>query len=496
MNILLVYPENPTTFWSFKHALKFINKKANLPPLGLLTVAAMLPKDWNLKLIDMNIKKLKNRDILWADFVFISAMNIQKESARKVINRCKALGIKTVGGGPLFTADFESYDDVDHLLLHEAESYISEFIDDMKEGTPKHKYDREEYPQLTETPVPAWELVDINKYEVMSVQYSRGCPFHCEFCNVVSLFGHTQRTKTPDQIIDELDRIYNLGWRGSVFFVDDNFIGNKQKIKTEILPQLISWMREKDYPFDFNTEASINIADDEELMGLLAEAGFDCVFIGIETIDEDCLAECNKTQNKERDLIRNITRIQNHGLQVQGGFILGFDNDKPSIFTNMFSFIQSSGIVTAMVGVLTALKGTKLFERLKKEGRLLGDFATTNTDINFVTKMPLGDLMDGYKSVIDSIYSPKNYYKRVRLFLENFRPKNYRRSKIGFSHISAFFKACILLGIISNGRREFWKLLRWASLKKGQAFAMAVKFAIYGYHFRKCLKEIEIAVGS
>jgi len=478
MNILLVYPESPTTFWSFKHALKFINKKANLPPLGLLTVASMLPKDWNLKLVDMNIRKLKSKDIFWADFVFISAMNIQKESARNVINRCKDLGTKTVAGGPLFTVDFESFNDVDHLLFYEAEVCLPKFIDDLKTGSAKHKYDhkydKKEYPQLTKTPIPAWELINMKEYEIMSLQYSRGCPFHCEFCNVVSLFGHTQRSKTAVQIIDELDAIYNSGWRGSVFFVDDNFIGNKRKLKTEILPQIISWMRERNYPFDFNTETSINIADDDELMELLAEAGFDCVFIGIETIDEDCLAECNKTQNKERDLILNIMRIQNHGIQVQGGFILGFDNDKPSVFTNIFGFIQNSGIVTAMVGVLTALKGTKLFDRLKKEERLLGDFATSNTDINFVTKMPLSDLLDGYKSVIGSIYAPKNYYKRVRLFLENYRPKNYRRNKIGISHISAFFKACILLGLFSDGRREFWKLLGWSLLKKGQAFAMSV----------------------
>ena len=495
MNILLVYPENPVTFWSFKHALKFINKKANLPPLGILTVAAMLPKEWNLKLVDMNTRQLRNKDISWADFVFISAMNIQKESARKVIDRCKGLGRKIVAGGPLFTCDSESFGDVDHLLLHEGEVCIPKFLDDLRNGAPKRKYGWEDYPQITETPIPMWNLIDMKKYEMLSIQYSRGCPFNCEFCNVVSLFGHQPRTKTVEQTIGELESIYNLGWRGSIFFVDDNFIGNKQKLKNEILPQIINWTRERNYPFDFFTEASINIADDEELMELMADAGFDSVFLGIETVDEDCLAECNKVQNTKRDLIENIKRIQSHGLQVQGGFILGFDNDKASIFSNMIAFIQNSGIVTAMVGLLTALKGTKLFERLKKEDRLLDGFSAGNTNVNFVTKMPLHDLLDGYRNVVSSLYSPKNYYKRVKLFLENFRPKNLRRSKIGITYICAFFRACILLGVFSKGRWAYWKLLRWSLLKDWQTFVMAVKFAVYGYHFRKCLTETAITVG-
>jgi len=487
MNILLVYPENPVTFWSFKHALKFINKKANLPPLGILTVAAMLPKDWNLKLVDMNTCRLKDKDILQADFVFISAMNIQKESARKVIDRCKELGAKTVGGGPLFTSDFEDFKDVDHLLLHEGEVCLPRFLDDLEKGAPKRKYGWEGFPQLTETPIPAWNLINPKKYAMMSVQYSRGCPFHCEFCNVVSLFGHTPRVKTAEQTIAELEAIYALGWRGDVFFVDDNFIGNKQKLKTEILPKIIRWMQERNYPFGFFTEASINISDDEELMELMAAAGFDTVFVGLETVDEDCLAECKKAQNSNRDLIRNVKHIQSHGLQVQGGFILGFDNDKASAFSNMISFIQNSGIVTAMVGVLTALKGTKLFDRLKKEGRLLDDFSASNTDINFVPKMPLRDLMDGYKNVVSSIYSPANYYKRVKLFLKNYRPKKHARTRIDISYIGAFFKACFKLGIFSEGYREFWKLLGWSLLKKPRVFVMAVKFSVYGYHFRKCL---------
>ncbi|MCL2437258.1 MAG: B12-binding domain-containing radical SAM protein [Clostridiales bacterium] len=487
MNILLVYPEHPVTFWSFKHALKFVNKKSNLPPLGILTVASMLPKEWNLKLVDMNVASLKDKDLSWADFVFISAMNIQKESTRKVVDRCKALGVKTVGGGPLFTTDFDSFDDVDHLLLYEGEVTIPQFLEDLENDTLKHRYDFAEYPCLTRTPAPKWELLNLRKYALLSLQYSRGCPFHCEFCNVVSLFGHKPRTKTVPQMINELDAIYNMGWRESVFFVDDNFIGNKQKLKEEMLPALIAWQHEKKHPFTFFTEASINIADDEDLMDLMAGAGFDCVFVGIETVDEDSLAECGKVQNTKRDLVENVKRIQRHGMQVQGGFILGFDSDKPSVFENMTAFIQNSGIVTAMVGMLNAPTGTKLFDRMKREGRLLKEFIGTNTGVNFVTKMDIDELVAGYHNVVRSIYAPKNYYVRIKTFLENYSSKAQSSSKLSFASIRALFRACFHLGIVSKGRREYWELLKWARAKGKAEFAMAVKFSIYGYHFRKCL---------
>lgn len=487
MNILLVYPEHPATFWSFKHALKFVHKKSNLPPLGVITVAALLPDEWNKKVVDMNTDRLKDRDIQWADYVFISAMNIQRDSTRQVIDRCKAFGKKTVGGGPLFTAEHENYDDVDHLLLYEGEICIPIFLEDLAKGEAKHLYDWERYPELTETPIPAWGLLDIHKYMMLSLQYSRGCPFHCDFCNVVSLFGHSPRTKTTPQIIEELEAIHKLGWRGGIFFVDDNFIGNKKKLKQEVLPALAAWMREKQYPFTFFTEASINIADDEELMNLMADAGFDNVFIGIETVDEDSLAECNKVQNTKRDLVECVRIIQQHGMQVQGGFILGFDNDKPSIYRRMVNFIQQSGIVTAMVGMLNAPKGTKLYERMEQEGRLLKDFSGTNTDVNFQPKMAIEELEAGYSDVVHSIYSPKNYYERIKKFLENFCPKKYHRKKFSASEVFAFIKACFRLGVVSDGRREYWKLLHWSFSKKRDVFPMAVAFSVYGYHFRKCL---------
>ena len=487
MNILLVYPEHPTTFWSFKHALKFVGKKSNMPPLGILTIASMLPEGWNRKIVDMNAGHLKDKDIQWADYIFISAMNIQRNSTRSVIDRCKKLNKKTVGGGPLFTTEFEHYDDVDHLLLYEGEISLPKFLKDLAMGAPKHLYGWERYPKLTETPIPSWNLINTRKYMMLSIQYSRGCPFHCDFCNVVSLFGNTPRTKSSTQIIEELEAIHRRGWKGGIFFVDDNFIGNRKKLKEEVLPALIAWMRERNYPFTFFTEASINIADDEELMDLMVGAGFNSVFVGIETVDEDSLAECRKVQNTKRDLVECVKKIQRHGMQVQGGFILGFDNDKPSIYKRMISFIQQSGIVTAMVGMLNAPKGTKLYERMENEGRLLNDFSGTNTEINFQPKMDMDELQAGYRNVVHSIYSPENYYRRIRVFLENYRPRKHRSKRYCVRDIIAFLKACVRLGIFSKSRTEYWKLLFWSLFKKPGVFPMAVEFSVYGYHFRKCL---------
>ena len=491
MKILMVYPECPVTFWSFKYALKFVHKKSNLPPLGILTVAALLPREWDLKLIDMNTASLKEKDILWADMVFISAMNIQKASARQVLDLCKKLGKKTVCGGPLFTMEREKFDDADHLILFEGEITIPEFLKDLSEGHPKHIYDTQGFPDITKTPIPRWDLLDRKKYAMLSLQYSRGCPFNCEFCNIVSLFGRRPRTKTISQFLSELDAIYDTGWRGGVFFVDDNFIGNKASLKAEVLPAMIKWMKERSYPFTFFTEVSINLADDDELMDLMAEAGFDNVFIGIETVDEDCLKECEKAQNQKRDLLSCVKTIQRHGMQVQGGFILGFDNEKNSIFSTMSNFIQNSGIITAMVGLLMAPTGTRLYDRMKKEGRIVDDFSGVNTDAstNIVTKMDKNVLLDGYHTVLESIYSHKNYYKRVKTFLENYFPKNYHKTHLSLAEIGAFLKATFILGVVSKGRKQYWELLRWTRKNRPQLFSRAVAFSIYGHHFRKCIPE-------
>jgi len=487
MKILLVYPECPNTFWSFKHALKFISKKALHPPLGLLTVAAMLPKEWEKKLVDMNVTPLRDNDLKWADLVFISAMSIQKASVKQVVSRCNEMGVKIVAGGPLFTAGYEEFEGVDYFVLNEAEITLPPFLEDLRNGCAKHIYTSKELPDIEKTPIPLWELVNMKKYASMNIQYSRGCPFDCEFCNITVLFGRKPRTKSKDQILAELESLYSQGWRGGVFIVDDNFIGHKSKLKKDVLPAIIDWMKRRKYPFVFSTEASINISDDEELMRLMVQAGFNMVFVGIETPNEESLAECGKFQNKNRDLISCVKKIQSFGLEVTGGFIVGFDNDSSSIFEKQIEFIQKSGIITAMVGLLNALPGTKLYKRLVKEGRLLKNTSGDNTDfsINFIPKMDYEILIKGYKRIISRIYSPKPYYERVRRFLREYKPLQKKTFRFHFSDVKAFFKSVLFLGIMGKERFHYWKLFFWTMLRRPRLFSLAITFAVYGSHFRK-----------
>ncbi len=490
MKILLVYPKYPDTFWSFKHALRFISKKASLPPLGLLTVAAMLPEEWEKKLVDMNITSLRDEDLSWADFVFIGAMDIQRDSVNDVIRRCKKINVGIVAGGPLFTMGYEDFDGVDHFVLGEAEVTLPPFLADLKKGYAKHVYASDERPDITRTPIPSWKLVDIKQYSSLSLQYSRGCPFNCEFCEIVALNGRVPRTKDEGQFLGELGALYNLGWRGPVFVVDDNFIGNKRRLKAEVLPPVITWMKERNHPFSLYTEASINLSDDEELMRLMAEAGFNTVFVGIETPVSESLVECGKGQNRNRDLAADVRKIQNHGLEVQGGFIVGFDNDPPSIFETQIDFIQRSGIVTAMVGLLNAPRGTALYRRLKKEKRLLNDTSGDNTDcsINFIPKMNYETLINGYNRVLQTIYSPKRYYERVRTLLREYKPRQLKVSQLQVHHFKAFTRSMWFLGVKEKGRRYYWKLLLSTLWGRPRSFPLFITLAIYGFHFRKVVE--------
>ncbi|HEN20772.1 MAG TPA: DUF4070 domain-containing protein [Desulfobacteraceae bacterium] len=488
MKILLIYPEYPETFWSFKHALKFIRKKAALPPLGLLTIAAMLPHDWSMRLIDMNVSKLGDEDLSWADCAFVSAMSVQRVSAQAAISRCKRAGLRVVAGGPLFIGEHGEFEDVDHFVLNEAELTLAPFLADLENGCAGRIYDTSGFCDIRKTPAPMWDLLNLKQYASMSIQFSRGCPFNCEFCNVTSLFGHRPRIKTSGQILAELDGLYNRGWRGQVFFVDDNFIGNKTFLKTDLLPALIQWQKGKKM-IPFNTEASINLADDGELMTMMVNAGFDTVFIGIETPDEKGLAECNKQQNMNRDMIESIKVMQHSGLQVQGGFIVGFDSDTPSIFQRQIEFIQKSGIVTAMVGILNAPPGTKLYERMKKEGRLTGFFSGDNVDgkTNIIPVMGIDTLKDGYRSMIQYLYSPKQYYKRARNFIREYKmPRT--RIPVDFQRIMAAFRSSIQLGFFGRECFQYWKILFWTFFRRPRLVPMAITFAIYGHHFRKIAK--------
>lgn len=496
MKILMVYPLFPETFWSFKYALKFVNKKASSPPLGAITVAAMLPADWDIKLVDMNVQLLKDKDISSADMVFISAMNVQQNSVEEVIRRCKKFQKKIVAGGPLFTGEPEKYACIDYLVLNEAEITLPEFLCDLSEGAPKHIYSTLEFADITKTPMPRWDLLDMSKYDAMSIQYTRGCPFNCDFCNVTALLGHKVRIKTTSQLIEELDYLYDLGWRRNLFLVDDNFIGNRAILKAEVLPELIRWRQDKDGCL-FTTEASINMADDAELMNMMSDAGFTSIFVGIETPEETSLEECHKVQNKNRSLIHSIKKIQDKGMQVMGGFIVGFDSDTPEIFERQIKFIQESGIVTAMVGLLQAPYGTELYRKLEKQGRLLAEMSGDNANgmTNIIPKMDLKVLQEGYKHIIDTIFSPKPLYQRIRTFLMEFKPIR-RTVTLQWDEIAAFLQSMLYIGILSEERAEYWKLFWWTLFRFPAKFPMAITLTIYGFHFRIVTKKINVGLAE
>jgi len=488
VKVLLVYPDYPDSFWSFRHALRFISKKAGVPPLGLITVSAMLPSGWKKKLVDMNVSPLHTADILWADYVFISAMYIQKESVSGIIEECLKHKVKIVAGGPLFTQEFDNYPQVDHFILNEAEITLPLFLSDLEAGkAPERIYRSGDFAEITSSPVPDYHLLSMEVYASMSIQVSRGCPFSCDFCEITSLLGHKVRMKNTSQVLRELDILHSLNWRGPVSIVDDNFIGNKKEVKTELLPAMRSWMRHHKYPFSFTIQSSINLSDDPELMSLMVDSGFNSAFIGIETPEEDSLADCNKFQNKNRDLLMSVKKIQYAGLQVSGGFIVGFDSDTPGVFQKQIDFIQQSGIVSAMVGLLNAPKNTKLYKRLEAENRLTVEASGNNTDssMNFIPRMNSHELLKGYNDIIHNIYTTKPYYKRIRRLFLNYRPRKYNASKIDSTALLGFLKSLIIIGMLNKGRRDYWTFMAWTIFRRPSLVVEAVTFSIYGYHFRK-----------
>lgn len=494
MNVLLIYPEFPDTFWSFKHALRFIGKKSSSPPLGLMTVAAMLPTDWDKRLVDLNVSRLHYEDLQWANLVFISAMTVQRKSVYQIIDQCHEVGVKVVAGGPLFTIEYNQFPGVDHFVLNEAELTLPPFILDFESGKAAPIYASNEFADLNQTPIPQWNLVQMKYYATMNIQYSRGCPYNCEFCNVTALLGHKPRVKRADQIIYELDSLYQCGWRQNVFFVDDNLIGNKRRLKEELLPALIDWRRDK-AGFQFTTEASINLADDDDLMEMMAAAGFSSVFIGIETPEECSLAEVGKKQNLKRDLIADIKKIQRAGIQVQGGFIVGFDHDTPSTFWRVSDFIQKSGIVTAMVGLLQAPPGTQLYQRLHKAGRLLERMSGDNVDgtTNIIPVMNLDVLKEGYRSILQYLYSPEVYYQRIRTFLKEYKPPKIKirlEFKELMEYALAFQRSVIRLGILGKERKQYWKLFFWTLFCRPKVLPLAITLMVYGYHFRRIIERV------
>jgi radical SAM superfamily enzyme YgiQ (UPF0313 family) len=486
MNVLLIYPAHPDAFWSFRHALRFISRKAYSPPLGLLTVAAMLPQSWSKRLVDLNARDLDDKDIQWADLVFISAMDSQYQSTRDLLPRIKQYGKKIVAGGPLFTMDPDRLLGIDHLLLHEVEETLPRFLEDLEKGEAQPVYRIREWPELHSSPVPAWDLVDLNDYSSMSLQYSRGCPFECEFCHIEVLNGRSPRFKSTDQIIGELEVFYRRGWRGAVFFVDDNFIMRPQQLKEDLLPAMIAWMEEKKYPFFYYTQLSVNLADDEELIALMVRAGFDTVFIGIESPEEKSLAETNKHVNLRQDLLPAVIKIQSLGLQVNAGFILGFDHDTPATFAKHRDFIQDSGILGAMIGLLHAGTGTKLYNRLRSENRLLEDSSGDNTDYstNFIPRMGHSALLSGYQKLVQTIYSPPFFYERLKTFFRHYRQPRRPGPSFQFSDLKALFRILWVIGLLAEERKYFWTALLRLSVGSPRAIPLFIRLAVYGYHFR------------
>jgi len=487
MRVLLVYPEFPDTYWSFRHALTFEGKKAAFPPLGLLTVSAMLPATWERRLVDMNVDELWPDDIEWADMVFVSAMIVQNESLEKVVDLCRSMNKKVVVGGPYVSTSSERLPEADHIFIGEAETTLPEFINDINLGIARKIYKADERPSLLNTPVPDFSLIDLEKYSAMNVQYSRGCPFQCEFCDIIEIYGRIPRTKSNEQMLAELDALKSAGWRGLVFIVDDNFIGNKKNVRL-FMPDLIEWSRSNEQPFSFITEASVNLAEDDALLQQMEDAGFRRVFLGIETPVEDSLKEAQKGQNTRRDLLESVHKIQSYGMEVMAGFIVGFDSDPEDIFELQMKFIRESAIPLAMVGLLTALPDTQLWRRLEKEGRLLEVSSGNNTDcsINFVPKMDTTRLVEGYKSILRNIYGPREYYQRALDCLSRFHQNRIEPRKTSMlEDLKAFYKIVMTLGIRDSERAAFWNYLYRVIRFYPRDFAHGLTLAAMGYHFRQ-----------
>ena len=495
MNILLISPRTPDTFWSFKHAVRFVSRKASMPPLGLLTVAAMLPPEWTLRLVDLNVERLKTDDLLRADYVLLGAMIVQQDSVREILARCAALKKNVIAGGPLFTTGHEAFPEIQHFVLGEAEEVMPQLVSDMQSGRLQPVYQAANRPDITRTPAPRWDLIKFHHYVTMSVQFSRGCPFDCEFCDIIVMNGRVPRTKTPAQLIAELEALQQRGWKDMVFVVDDNFIGNRSHTKA-LLHAMIEWRERTRACIGFLTEASMNLADDPELCALMVQAGFRKVFVGIETPSAEALEECHKLQNRNRDLVASVQTLQRAGLEVMGGFIVGFDSDQSDIFKRQFEFIQRSGVATAMVGLLTALPQTRLWRRLKAEGRLEAESTGNNTDavLNFKPKLNREFLQAGYRDLVKKLYEPRHYYQRIRTFLRSHRPAGPRR-RLSRADCMAFLKSFWVLGVWHRGRVGYWRLFLGTLLRRPRQFPHAIELAILGYHFRRVARSLRAKHG-
>lgn len=484
MKILLVYPESPATYWSMRHLMHFIGRKATLPPLGLITVASMLPDDCEVRLCDENVGRLGEHDVAWADVVFTSSMIVQKAAHERVVRLCNRVGRPVVAGGPYPTSSHAEITGVDHFVLGEAEEVLPRFIDDLRAGKAERVYRAAERPSLSLTPAPRFDLLRRGVYAAMAVQYSRGCPHTCEFCDVIELFGRRPRVKSPAQVLVELDRLWAWGFRGSLFIVDDNFIGNRPEVM-QLLPQVATWQRAHGYPFQLFTETTVRLADDEPLLDAMMAAGFDSVFLGIETPVVDSLREAGKTQNTKVDLLAAVKHLQNKGLEVTAGFIVGFDGDPHDVFDRQLEFIARAGIPQAMIGMLTALPRTRLHTRLAAEGRLVNASGGNNTHdltLSYVPRMGAATLVAGYKRVLGELYDPDRYFERCLTMLAELGPRPHAPKSLKAYQVRAVVMS-LLLQTFSRYGLSYVRYLARALLTNPGALTEAVTMAVKGHHY-------------
>lgn len=498
MNVLLIWPEIPLTYWGAQYAIRLLGKRAVMPPLALITVAAMCPPDWTFRLVDLNIQELKQSDIDWADTAMVSGMIVQHSSMTDAIKRCKKAGVQVIVGGPDATSSPEKFPDADVLLLDEAEVTLPLYLNDLASGNPQRVYTANgEKPDVTNTPVARFDLLDLDAYTHMCIQFSRGCPFACEFCDITTLFGKKPRTKSPEQITAELDAIYKIGFRGELFLVDDNFIGNKKNVKL-MLPELIKWQKKHDYPFWLYTEASLNLSDDDELLQLMCDAGFHSVFIGIESPSMESLRETHKYQNINGDLLSKVHHVQKFGIEVMAGFILGFDSDTEDIFERQIEFIKRARIPMAMVGTLNAMPATELWQRLKREGRLRTDFSGDNLAVpNFETKLPTLTLIRGYREVLCTLYSPKGFFARLQDMIAAMHgAPNKTMGRLSVSGQLYWSKrlllALVYLCTLDSMRVEYCTFMLWVWMFHRDKWMFALTRAITGYHFIRYTKDVMV----
>jgi radical SAM superfamily enzyme YgiQ (UPF0313 family) len=501
LKVLMVWPRFPPSFWNFEGIMELIPSEANHPPLGLLTVAALCPRNWTLKLIDRSFQELLDVDILWADLVMVSGMRVQKDDISETLLRARTLGKRTIIGGPFASSEPDLLLALaDHVVVGEPDEVFSEIAADLERGSAKRLYVIKEKPDVTRTPLPRFDLLQIHEYASMSVQFSRGCPFQCEFCDIITIYGRKPRTKSPKQVMAELDALFALGWRDEVFIVDDNFIGN-HKLALELARELGTWQAARGYPILFYTEASIDLAQRPELIEAMVKANFFYVFIGIESPSPKSLSEAKKYQNLRRDPLESIRFIQNHGLWVTAGFIIGFDSDPQDIFEQQREFIENAAIPWAMAGFLQAPPTTPLFDRMLKEGRILMEStATSNFDPpNFKTILPLPFLLKGYREILDRLYDASAFYDRCYRSLLQWharKPQKPPELSLGTT-LGILARSMLRQGVLSSYRRAYWKFLlrlviHWPldSAKLGMGFAMLLS----GHHFIPYARSVVVQV--